>query len=166
MVDAQKYDKWQRISEIDQSQCDWSKFLMPYYLSIYQFSLGLLPSLSCRHWQPFLKIVFSLIKCWWTWYWYTCMSCACVCMSLCMHWLHCLRTPQLHVYHLLFAPRLSITCTQVLFALTQSNSIPEIDQFCTSAVHLSSLTNCASQRSKGSRNSVLTDRILTASRST
>ena len=29
------------------------------YPSIYQFSLGMLPFVSCRHWQPFLKL-FSL----------------------------------------------------------------------------------------------------------
>ena len=49
------------------------------------------------------------------------------------------------------------SCAHAIF------SIPEIDHICSSAVHRSSATNCASQRSRGSKNSVLTDRILTAS---
>ena len=49
---------------------------------------------------------------------------------------------------------LSVTCTQVLVALTQSIQM-EIDQFCTSAVKLFSITSCALRRSKGSWNSVI-----------
>ena len=56
----------------------------------------------------------------------------------------------------LFAPRLSFCylhsgscCTNTVY------SILDIDQFSTSAVKLFPITSCASQRSKGSRNSVI-----------
>ena len=61
-----------------------------------------------------------------------------------------------NIHYRMFAPRLSFCylhsgscCAYTIY------SIPEIDQFCTSAVKLSSITSCASQRSKGSRNSVI-----------
>ena len=55
----------------------------------------------------------------------------------------------------MFAPRLSFYFLHSGSCWAHTiYSIPEIDQFCALAVQLSSITNCASQWSKGSRNSV------------
>ena len=64
--------------------------------------------------------------------------------------------------HTLIAPRLSITCGKALFALTQSTSIPEIDQFCLWQSNYLQLPVALRSDQKVQRNSVLTDQFLIA----